>query len=608
MISTDSKIIKLCSSREAAYLRLLFIAITGLIAYSNTFQMSFNFDDIVNIVNNPVVKEFNVSGFKQALQSRRAFGIFTFQLNYFISGTNVIGYHLVNIFIHISAGFLVYALITLLLSAPYFKSEQEVKENSLSIPFISALLFVVHPVQTQAVTYIVQRFASLATLLVLASIVCYLRGRVIQHSSERSFCAECGWFAAALLAGLLAFYTKEIAYTLPVVIVLVEFAFFDLKRAKIIGLVVAALSSITIILVKFSSGYIAVDNIISKLDDITRIQTITSRSDYFLTQLRVIVTYIRLLLFPVNQSVDYDYALSHSFLEWRVFASFLLILTMICFALWLIFAYRGGNKYLRLSAFGILWFFLTLSVESSVLPIIDLIFEHRVYLPSVGFIMAVSSFGLSLGWRYGSLNISQKVLLGFLSIALVLAGATWKRNLVWTNDKTLWEDATAKKPGSARAWNNFGGALIKQREGKKALFALIKSIELDPSKPDAWNNLGIAIDLLGVYKDRFNRTAEVFKDPRAIEDRVVSRWLGEVNNSLGLAYEITGNFPKAAENYRNAAGYSPSLGIAYFNLAIVSAGMGDYRTIAEQQQILWLVDPVLAERLKSRLSGLVPTD
>ena len=92
----------------------------------------------------------------------------------------------------------------------------------------------------------------------------------------------------------------------------------------------------------------------------------------------------------------------------------------------------------------------------------------------------------------------------------------------------------------------------------------------------------------------------MFGDPAALEDKIVSRWLGEVNNNLGLAYEILGNLPKAAENYRNAVGYNPALSLAYYNLGIVSVLMGDFTKYAEQRQILMMIDPVLAERLQLR--------
>lgn len=601
MISGDSKILKLCLSQEKfyLYLRLLLIVAAGLVAYSNTFAVPFIFDDTPNIVNNPAVRAFNAA----AIGSRRGIGLFTFQINYFLSGTNVFSYHLANILIHTSAALLVYAMIAQLLKTPYWRRCSVAEEIELPIPFFAALFFVTHPMQTQAVTYIVQRFASLATLLYIAAVVCYLRGRMCQQEFRFTSVKAFGWFVLMLLSGLLAVYTKEIAYTLPLTLVAVELLFFDLSRSKVVKLTLVAATGFTAVMVKLLSAGTQLSDLISRLDETTKMQTIVSRWDYFLTQLRVICTYLRLLLLPVNQSIDHNFTLSRSLFEWRVSLAFLLLLAIFLLSIWLIKLSGSGKPHFRLIAFGILWFFLTISIESSVIPIIDLIFEHRVYLPSVGFFLAMVTLVLRFAWSSGSSVARQRGVTVLLLIAMLLGVATWKRNLVWADEVTLWEDAVAKNPYSSRAWNNLGGVLITRKDGEKALRALIRSVELDPSRADAMNNIGMALDLMGAYRDRFNRTKEMFRDPQAVQGETVNRWMGDAYNNLGLAYELTGNLPKAAENYRNAIGYYPALGLAYFNLGIVSAVTGDYAKYAEQLQILMMFNPPLAERLQLRVGN-----
>jgi hypothetical protein len=261
---------------------------------------------------------------------------------------------------------------------------------------------------------------------------------------------------------------------------------------------------------------------------------------------------------------------------------------------------RDGSPNLRLIAFGILWFFLTLSVESSVIPIIDLIFEHRLYLPLVGVVTAVPAAVMMVPWGGGKAS-SKAACIGFMLISLVLALTAYNRNSVWKSEVSIWADTVENSPNSARAWNNLGAAYIKQKDPSNSLKAITRSIELDPSKADAWNNLGVAIDIMGAYNDRFNRTYEMFSTPGSIEGKIVNSWLGDVSNNLGLAYEILGNLPKAAENYRNAVGYNPSLGLAYYNLGIVSAKLNDASKYSEQVQILRMIDPGLAERLQVRV-------
>ena len=197
-------------------------------------------------------------------------------------------------------------------------------------------------------------------------------------------------------------------------------------------------------------------------------------------------------------------------------------------------------------------------------------------------------------------KISDKtVFLSFVIITMLLAITAFNRNSVWKSEVSIWADSVKKSPLSARAWNNLGGAYIKEREAKSALQAIVRSIELDPSKADALNNLGIAIDIMGVYNDRFRRTTEMFGNI-AVDSKILNAWLGDVNNNLGLAYEILGNTQKAAESYRNAVGFNPSMGLAYYNLGILSAQNGDSAGSSVQLQILRMIDPALAERLQAR--------
>src|SRR6185369_11536313 len=564
MSSAENRLLAFITSNEPKYnfLRCLFISVLGLLVYSNTLNSPFSFDDRANLHNNPVVTEFGLSGLQHAFFSRRAIGIMSFQLNYFLTGWSLPWFHLTNIFIHISAALIAYQLVKLLMRTPYTERYADEGFRQLPLPFFVALFFVAHPVQTQAVTYIVQRFSSLATLFYLAAVVSYLRARITQLESGRLMPVRALiWAIVTLLMSFLAFYSKESSYTLPAAIMLVELLFFRCSLSRIISLFVAVSAAFFAIVYKLASSAGSIDNAVSAIDEATRLQTTVSRSDYLITQFRVIITYIRLLFLPVGQRIDYDYPLFRSFFDWRVICSLTVIFMLLGGAVWMIIKSRNSYPHLRFISFGILWFFLGLSIESSFIPIIDLVFEHRLYLPSFGAITAISTAALMI-MKNKEFNVKKRLLEGLLVIAVLLATVAWKRNLVWKSEVALWEDATSKSPNSARGWNNLAGAYIIQKEAQKALKAAIRSIELDPSKADAWNNLGIALDLFGVYNDRFNRTSEMFLDPRAVEDKVVNKWLGDVNNNLGLGYEINGNFSKALENYRNATGYNPALGLA----------------------------------------------
>ena len=173
---------------------LVLLALVGIAAYSNSFDVPFTFDDEQAIATNDIIKELSRFSAGQGLHynPRRIVGYLSLALNYRYNGLEVFGYHLVNLAIHLAASFLVFALAALVLKTPFFRpdptreGEGGVPPAWGLLPLVAALLFVAHPIQTQAVTYVVQRFASLATIFYLAAVVCYLKGRLAAAAPARS--------------------------------------------------------------------------------------------------------------------------------------------------------------------------------------------------------------------------------------------------------------------------------------------------------------------------------------------------------------------------------------------------------------------------------------
>ncbi len=371
-------------------LSLLAIIILGTIIYSNTFDASWHFDDHTAILENYGIR--NLKETALAVGASRWIGFTTFALNYHFGKLDVLGYHLVNICIHLLNAILVYFLVLLTLKTPCLK-DSSLSRYSASLSLASALIFVAHPIQTQAVTYIVQRFASLATLFYLLSLVFFIKARLYNSEGKIFYSLpHLGCYLGSLLAAFLAMKTKEITITLPAIILLYEFCFFSPSlRAltkKLVYLIPFLLTFFIIPVGRYGIGlfgissgtFIGIAEIGDVIGDATQETTAISRTDYLLTQFSVIATYIRLLLFPVNQNLDYDYPISHTLFEFPTIFSFLFLVSTVIFGVWMF-------KKSRLISFGIFWFFITLSVESSIIPIRDVIFEHRVYLPSVGFFM-----------------------------------------------------------------------------------------------------------------------------------------------------------------------------------------------------------------------------
>ena len=581
------------TSRRDGWFRLVLVVIAGLLAYANSVTFPFTFDDMVNILGNPQIKDLGSLMTPSLLKSSRALGILSFALNYRLHGDWVVGYHLVNLSVHLAATLTLYGLITLLWRSPLVSQgiAPPFADHGRAIALFAALLFVSHPVQTQAVTYIVQRFSSLATLFYLFSAACYVRARLaqVEADSGRSRSAAV-YFALAFLAALLAMRTKEIAFTLPLMLIVLELLCFrGTLRARLlpISLFLMTMAIIPLSLVGIRGG---MAGLLAAADQATRVQTIVSRTDYLLTQFRVVATYLRLLIFPVNQNLDHAVAFSHSLTEPAVLGGLALHLMLAGLAVWCVARSRPSAApaflpapHLRLVAIGIGWFYIALLVESSVIPIIDPIFEHRVYLPSAGAFLAVSSAVIGLaGRRERSSRVFPSVCLALTLLCLVFVVATVKRNLVWSDEVSLWEDVTRKSPTLSRPWNNLGYAYLKRKEPARAIPPLVRSISLDPGHPDAWNNVGLALTQLGSYLGRFDRTVELFRDLSTANAEAQTLWFAKAHNNLGLAYDYLGQPKNAIASFRKSLDMDSNYAPAHYNLGLACLATGDQACVIEQ--------------------------
>jgi tetratricopeptide (TPR) repeat protein len=518
--------------------QILILALVAVIAYANSFHVPFIFDDEPSITKNDVIHDLanfftNRSGYD--FLPNRYMAMLTFALNYHFSGLNVTGYHVVNLAIHIVNAVLVYTLVRLTFKTPLFETrnpELETRNPELGtrniLPFFAALLFVAHPLQTQAVTYIVQRMTSLATLFYLSALVLHIRWRLANEGGARFFSRVVfPFWLLSLVAAVLAMKTKEIAFTLPLVVLLYEFSFFGRPGRRLVVplaplLLTACIIPLTMINLNKPAG-----QILSDVSSATKAGFVLTRWEYLCTQFSVIVTYLRLLLLPVNQNLDYDYPVNHSLLEPRAFLSLLLLLTLIGLAIWL--WYISGrpqspvpgprslllkssvpspeSRPLRLASFGILWFFITLAVESSIVPITDVIFEHRVYLPSVGFFLALISLAFYWAGRVENrIQVAGKLVVTALVAATVLlAGTTFARNNVWRSWSAMWQDVKMKSPAKPRAYNNLGAYYVKQEKPLEAIREFEMSVRLDPQYLDSLYNLA----MLYVWAGRFREAKQI---------------------------------------------------------------------------------------------------
>ena len=471
------------------WLQILLVLVVGIACYANSLLVPLQFDDDPTL---HVVAVEALSGSRSTmdiLTSPRGVAVLTFALNLKLHGERVLGFHLFNLMVHLSAALFVLGLLRRMFAAAgstFSVDSRDERFNFLGahVPFAAALLFVSHPIQTQAVTYISQRYTSLAACLYLAALYAFFRARF--GNADRYGCRWC-WGACAILCAVLAMNSKEIAFTLPAMIVLIEALLFRgrLLKQKVV-LILGGLLLIVPIQVMVANRE---SGLMQALQRATSETLSISRHDYLLTQLRVIITYIRLLLFPVGQNLDYDYPLYRTISDPQVLAALALHLTVVVVTVTLVLLSRPGRRLAdngtmavqRLCAVGICWFYLALSVESSIIPIRDYIFEHRLYLPSVGFFLAMTT---ALVYPFATRpRLHRPYYLFLVVVCCLLSTATVARNHVWRSEMSLWQDTLAKSPGKARPHHSVGKLHYMRWKPELAMPYLLRAIEIDPGKP-----------------------------------------------------------------------------------------------------------------------------
>jgi len=529
------------------------VVVTVLLAYSNVYRCPFVFDDFPNIVDNERVRDLaNYTNVREMLEPRRLVE-WTFAVNHRLGGYSVGGYHAFNVVVHAFNGLLVYALACVLLPLLRSRAPGEIANGTSSEPDMSvrwtaltaALLFVAHPIQTQAVTYIVQRLASMAAMFYLASVLCYTLGRMRTGSDGRSDVRAFAWFAGCCVCAVLAFLSKEHTASLPGMLLLVEVLAFQRhtrswKNVLPHLLLPIVLGGVFVLYFLYISGRLTpgvhVTQLLEDVSDLSRETQKVSRWRYLITQFNVIVLYLRMLVCPVGQCLDHWYPFKRSF-----FAG----------ATPLAFAFLAGTGIFGLvswrrrpvPAFGILWFFVALSIESSIIPIRDAAFEHRVYLPL---------FGVALLTAHGLFAVSaqRRGLRPYLVIALVtvFAALSFARNRVYRSAEIMWRDVARKSPRNARAVTNVGNTCMRRGDISGAIDHYRKAIQIDPGYALGHYNMGTVLHRRG------DSAAAVAALREAI--RLAPNHAGAHTN-LGDALTALGQPSEAHEHYRTALELTP---------------------------------------------------
>jgi tetratricopeptide (TPR) repeat protein len=543
------------------FIVLAVLSILATLLYLNSFRVPWQFDDRPNITNNPSIHfyTFSIDHFSRLLsfslsETIRLFSYFTFALNFYFGRLNVFGYHLINLLIHIATGGLVFWFILLTLGLPF--QRERYRSIGFKVAFLTSLLFIAHPVQTQSVTYIVQRMSSMAAMFYLLSIILFIKAR-LSTGRQRIF-----YYGGMSLSGLLSILSKENGMMLPIFIVLYEVCFFNggeerffQRRMIRILFILAGLGLIGFVLL--GGRYIDVIREGYQYRDFTM-------SERSLTQLRVVLYYLTLLIFPhpSRLNLDYDFPVSKSLLDpISTFFSLIVIILCIAIGVWKM------KKWPTLSFF-IFWYFGNLVIESSIIPL-EMVYEHRLYLPSIGPIFLFSLL-LVRGWqRWVRVEQREKeaIFAGLvILIVLPLSWATISRNSIWRSEFDLWADCVKKSPNKGRPHYNLGDFYYTRGKMDEAKGEFELALKLDPKMAPAHFNLGI----IDYNKGQFVEAVRRFKKAISINPKYAKAYV-----SLGEVYYRNGRDDEATAEFERALKIEPSNTTAINRLGEIYLKRGD---------------------------------
>ncbi len=595
------------------FIPFLVIAFLSILVYCNALNNAFQYDDEPDIVKNTFLEKWeNIPRFFTSFQFYRDENLrtdhyrpllyLTYSLNKIAGGDNPFGYHVVNLAFHVGSAMLLFLIMRTMLSGGGEIRNKKLGEgfsnflpltSSFYIALTTALLFAVHPFNSEAVNYITARSSVMSGFFYLLAFYCWVKSHVSRLTSY--------FYLASLLAFLLGVLSKEVVITLPVALWLYDFYFVHPNRTPHSALRTlfnwrTYLPYLPFMLV------VVIPALVVRVMYWGRVVPSFKRSllVQLYTELPVLIKHLRFFVFPVGLNVDHYSDIYRSLFEWPVAVSALILLLYLFLA---VVAYRSRSTEWRILSFFMIWFFIVL-LPTIVIPLNVIFQENRGYLAVIVFaVFAGMMFNKQMALpgkvkRYASVVI--------LIILVVCYGAgTVYRNSVWKNGMSLWSDAVAKAPESSRAHTNLGTEYSRIGRNDKAIEHYLKALKFsDPEDrvlvADIHYNLGTVYQQVGkvdiamneyktvsdispsdfrpyynigvIYQQKGEMDAAIEAYKMVIE-RNVSHFKSYHN--LGLLYHNRGNIALAEEFYKKALYHNPDYSRSLFNLAALYEGKGD---------------------------------
>ena len=539
---------------DPKWLPLLIVA-AGILAYANSFGGVFLFDDTWNIVEQQRIRQLWPAW--DLLQSRRPVVSLSLAVNYALGELNIWGYHLVNLIVHLLTALTLFALVN--------RTLIHIRVNAATYLALStALLWVVHPLTTQSVTYIIQRGEALMALFYLLTLYCVLRGATTRRTHL--------WYIAAVLACALGMASKAVMVTAPLAVLLYDRVFLTqswretLRKRWLLylGLLASGLvlvsSGIVQTVLNFSGKGTATVGFAYK--NVTPLE-------YALSQAGVILHYLRLSLWPNPLCMDYMWNVAKT--SAAIIPPVLVLLLLLAATLWALW-----NK--PPIGFAAAFFFLVLAPTSSFIPIKDLAFEHRMYLPLACVIVLIVSAGwsiLSFISRRLALLPAATRLIAIVVVAVVagaLAYGTIRRNHDYYSEVTMWSKIVAQRPDNYRAHDDLGRSLRAVGRLDEAFAHFAESLRLNPNYHAAHNNLGNAL----MKRRQFAEATKHLEQAIRLNPK-----FDKAYSNLGAALAQQGKFNEAIPHLKKAIELNPHHSGAHSNLGNVFAALGDNQKALE---------------------------
>lgn len=549
------------------------LSVATFLFYLPSRNYDFQFDDIANITKYYDIRHNNLRDL--FFTGPRWIARWINSIHYSIGKFEPYSYRLANIVQHIVIGVIIYFLFLVALKS--LKKNSFFKDNALILAFLTSAFFMLHPVQTQTVSYVIQgKLEGVATLFIAALALLF-----VMMTQARSTAAKIGYAVAFFALSALSTGSKEIAIAGPFLIILIDWflvsqgswqsfkerIFFHVTNLLLIGSLYIYLLELSFFKRVFSLQWDVANNLGNVITN-QPLEHITPFW-YFMSEFKVVLHYLAVFLWPFNMSVEYDWVLSKSFFALDCFVPFLILTAIVAYLVYLV--YRNQSN---LIVFGMLWFFICVLPRSSLISSAELIVDYKTYAASVGWLFVLACVLVAVVLKIAEYIPTMQYLpskvvrsFGLCVLCLALGYLTLSRNTVWRTGIEFWGDVLKNAPGKARIYNNYGVELSqKLQKFEESIAYFQKAISMDAYYPDPHNNLAVVY----AYLNKFDLAIQEMQAGLRINP-----YYAEGYNNLAAFYLHIKELDRAKRCLDHALAIRPSYGKAYFNRARIYSEQGN---------------------------------